>query len=152
MFERFLHTDPPSRGQCAVLESFVRAQLAELTVPVPHETLVGVAGTVTTLAAIEQGLMSYSGELVHGARLEKSQLDALVDRLAHLSTAERSQLPGLAPKRADVIVAGAFIMRELMNWAGAQNLVVSDRGVRWGLAEQELLGQRDALAPHGANH
>jgi exopolyphosphatase/guanosine-5'-triphosphate,3'-diphosphate pyrophosphatase len=100
--------------------------------------LVGVAGTVTTLAAIELGLESYDPERVHGASLACDALCALRERLWSMSLDERKRLPGLHPMRADVIVVGAVIAEEIVRRVGARELTVSDRGVRWGLVERAL--------------
>jgi exopolyphosphatase/guanosine-5'-triphosphate,3'-diphosphate pyrophosphatase len=95
--------------------------------------LVGVAGTVTTLAAVVQGLPVYDAEKVHGSTLSFDEIERLATTLAALTVRERTALPGMEPKRADVILAGAVIVAEAMRATGFDALVVSDRGVRWGL-------------------
>jgi exopolyphosphatase/guanosine-5'-triphosphate,3'-diphosphate pyrophosphatase len=100
--------------------------------------LIGVAGTVTTLAAVAQALPTYDAERVHGSALTRAQVDGLVDRLAALPLSARARLPGMEPKRADVIVAGAVVVSEAMALTGFDTLTVSDRGVRWGLAYEAL--------------
>jgi exopolyphosphatase/guanosine-5'-triphosphate,3'-diphosphate pyrophosphatase len=75
---------------------------------------------------------------VHGSTLSRQRVDELARMLAALPLAERQALRGLEPKRADVIVAGALIVERVMHFAGRDELVVSDRGVRWGLAEELL--------------
>ena len=135
LYERFMAHDPPTGAECAALERAVRNELAALGAPPEADWLVGVAGTVTTLAAVEQELEPYSASRVHGGKLSRKNVDGLVQRFAQLPVAERAKLPGLAPQRADVIVAGALLVREIMSWAESDELVVSDRGVRWGLAE-----------------
>jgi exopolyphosphatase/guanosine-5'-triphosphate,3'-diphosphate pyrophosphatase len=103
--------------------------------------LVGVAGTVTTLASVRMALPAYDATRVHGSTLTREQVDALVERLAALRLEVRSALPGMEPKRADVILAGAVVVSEAMALTGFDRLVVSDRGVRWGLVH-ELLAAR----------
>ncbi|MGE3675894.1 MAG: Ppx/GppA family phosphatase, partial [Polyangiaceae bacterium] len=100
--------------------------------------LVGVAGTLTTLCAVQQRLATYDSSRVHGATLTLEQVSALCEMLASLPMEERRKLPGLEPKRADVIAAGARIARGVMQWAQATELTVSDRGVRWGILEALL--------------
>lgn len=140
LFERFVRTDPPSPAELEAICGVIRSQLAGAA-PLAElargesATLVGVAGTVTTIKALELGLATYDAARVHGAVLTLSAVEALSDQLASLSLAERVKLPGLEPKRADVIVAGALIVRELLRHVGAAELVVSDRGVRFGLLE-----------------
>jgi exopolyphosphatase/guanosine-5'-triphosphate,3'-diphosphate pyrophosphatase len=94
---------------------------------------VAVAGTVTTLAAVGQALPRYDAERVHGSELSLEGIEALLERMAALSVEERRRLPGMEPKRADVIVAGGAILEEAMRATGFRRLTVSDRGVRWGL-------------------
>ncbi len=145
LFERHVHTDPPAEGELVRVEAQIRSALSAaepLTRLARGEptTLVGVAGTVTTLKAVELGMPAYDAARVHGAVLTLSAVEALYARLAGMSLAERVALPGLEPKRADVIVAGALIVRELLRAAGATQAVVSDRGVRFGLLEQLIAG------------
>ncbi len=100
--------------------------------------LVGVAGTVTTLSAVAQALPAYDAERVHGAPMSLDEVKALIARLAALTVRERAALPGMEPKRADVILAGAIVVAEAMRAAGLDRLTVSDRGVRWGLLYDRL--------------
>jgi exopolyphosphatase / guanosine-5'-triphosphate,3'-diphosphate pyrophosphatase len=97
------------------------------------DTLVAVAGTVTTLAAVERALPVYDAGVVHGAELSYAALETLYARLGALTTAERARLPGMEPKRADVIVGGCAVLLAAMRALGFDRLTVSDRGVRWGL-------------------
>ncbi len=137
--ERLLSRDPPSAEELARVSAAVSAALTQARAPGALGWVVGVAGTVTTLAAVAQGLARYEPARVHGSRLEAAQIAALVERLAALTGAERARVPGLEPQRADVIVAGGLIVQEVLRWAAQPHLVVSDRGVRWGLM-QRLLG------------
>ena len=139
MTERFLGTDPPTSSQLAELRGAVRVELAKAP-RIPRGTVwVGIAGTITTLAAIDQELIPYDAGRVHGSRLECERIGQLTDKLAGLPLEQRRRVPGLEPKRADVIVAGACIAHEVLLRSDAASLVVSDRGVRWGVA-QELAG------------
>lgn len=138
--ERHVKSDPPTRAELAAIEADIARELdsaAPLSALVSGEplTLVGVAGALTTLKAIELGLAPYDGARVHGAPLTLNVVEALCIKLAALPLAERKLLPGLEPKRADVIVAGALIVRDLMRRVGAAQTIVSDRGVRFGLLE-----------------
>jgi exopolyphosphatase/guanosine-5'-triphosphate,3'-diphosphate pyrophosphatase len=135
--ERHVKTDPPEPGELERVRADVRKALCGVARH-PTRTLVGVAGTITTLAAIECGLDQYDSSRVHGAVLAKSAVFALENRLAAAALAERRAISGLEPARADVIVAGAIIAEGVLDWAGADALTVSDRGVRWGLARALL--------------
>ncbi len=98
--------------------------------PVP---LVGTAGTVTTLAALDLGLRSYDRQRVQGHRIGRGVIETLLRRLAALPTARRAELPCLEPGRADVIIAGIAICLEILEVAGADELIVSDYGLREGI-------------------
>jgi exopolyphosphatase / guanosine-5'-triphosphate,3'-diphosphate pyrophosphatase len=140
LFERWVKSDPPRPEELGRIEAQIAEELAAagpLSRVASGEpiTLVGVAGTVTTLKALELEIPVYDAARVHGAVLTLSAVESLCAKLASLPLSERVKQPGLEPKRADVIVAGALIVRDLLRRAGARELVVSDRGVRFGLLE-----------------
>jgi len=136
LFERHVTSDPPRNDEMARVDADIASALATAPPPVAGSTLVGVAGTVTTLASIALELDVYDPARVHGARLTLTSVTELSDKLARLSLAERRRLTGLDPRRADVIVVGAAIVRAVMRARSQTELVVSDRGVRYGLAEE----------------
>ncbi len=134
--ERHVTRDPPSAAELERLRAAAREAVRPLGAMEGRAgggTLVGVAGTVTTLAAVVQGLPAYDAEKVHGSALSLEQIERLAATLAALTVRERAALRGMEPKRADVILAGAVIVAEAMRATGFDRLVVSDRGVRWGL-------------------
>ncbi|HEY8316839.1 MAG TPA: exopolyphosphatase, partial [Gaiellaceae bacterium] len=149
--ERFVHTDPPdpreldecARAVHAILEKRVQAQA---------EAAIGVAGTVTTLAALDLGLAQYDRERVHGHRLTTSAARAQLERLAALPLHERRELPALDPKRAPVIVAGAVILVSILDHFGLDAIEVSERDILDGiaLAAAELPEPEERAAPPGA--
>ncbi|PIR20275.1 MAG: phosphatase [Deltaproteobacteria bacterium CG11_big_fil_rev_8_21_14_0_20_47_16] len=97
-------------------------------------TMVGIAGTVTTLAAMTLQLEKYDHEQVHGHVLSMADVERILSDLLPLSTEERKKLPGLEPKRADVIYPGALILEEAMEHFGKNSIVACHHGIRWGLA------------------
>ena len=129
--ERLVAHDPPTADEAAALERTIDDALAHA--PAPRGALVGIAGTVTTLAAMAQRLDTYDAALVHGATLPRAEVDRLVAMLGRAPLADKRRTPGLEPKRADVIFAGAVILQRVMARAAADACVVSDRGIRWGL-------------------
>ena len=133
MTERFLRGDPPTPPELAALRDALRATFSTLPPRSEGQGLVGVAGTVTTLYCVQHAIQPYDSRRVHAGTLSAKELDGLVDRLAALPTAARAQLPGLDPRRADVVVAGALILQAVVQSLGAPTLAVSDRGLRWGL-------------------
>lgn len=136
--ERHVRGDPPSAAELAAVRDGARAALRPLAAMAAPRggRLVGVAGTVTTLSAVAQALPAYDAARVHGAPLSLAEIEALVTRLAALTVAARAALPGMEPKRADVILAGAVVVAEAMRATGFDRLTVSDRGVRWGLVHE----------------
>jgi exopolyphosphatase / guanosine-5'-triphosphate,3'-diphosphate pyrophosphatase len=148
--ERCLLSDPPRPEEIAEVRRTARAELdaalsaiGALVAPEPAAQLVGVAGTVTTLAAYALGVAPYDAARIHGARLTAELVSRSSRELAALTLAQRRALPSIEPKRADVIVAGALVTEEILAWARPftrGDLLVSDRGVRWGLAARLLEG------------
>jgi exopolyphosphatase / guanosine-5'-triphosphate,3'-diphosphate pyrophosphatase len=143
--ERHVRTDPPTESEILAVRQDVRRALDGSGI-VPTRTIVGVAGTVTTLAAYALDVVPYASERVHGAQLSGQRIDAAVQALAAMPLAERRKLGSVQADRADVIVAGGLIVAEVLAWArdvleksaGATDVefVASDRGVRWGLAKR----------------
>jgi exopolyphosphatase/guanosine-5'-triphosphate,3'-diphosphate pyrophosphatase len=134
LFERHVRVDPPSAMEMSVVRAFVLDQLLGVPPPPEGRPLVGMAGTVTTLAAVARGVHPYDPARIHGMRLAAAEIAATGRRLAELPVAERKSVAGLEPKRADVIPVGAVIVEAVVAWARAREVIVSDRGVRWGLA------------------
>ena len=126
--ERHLHSDPPTRDELEAAAADVRELLPRLE----PTGAIGVAGTITTLAALELG--GYDPERVHGFRLEREAVERQLERLASLPLAERRALPGLEPERAPVIVGGAVIVREVLDRYGLDGLEVSERDLLHGAA------------------
>lgn len=135
--ERFPFSAAVDWDRYEELVSEVRGQLeTELSPAMRHgraERLVGTAGTVTTLAALDLRLARYDPRRVQGHRLTRSAIDRLRDRLGALSVAERAALPCLEPGRADLIVPGIAIVAATMESVGAATLIVSDAGFREGI-------------------
>jgi len=138
LFERHVSSDPASDAELARVRDDIRRALDHAP-PFPAQTtLVGVAGTVTTIAAIALELAVYDSAVVHGFHLQASEVTRVARMLEAMPLARRLALAGLEPKRADVIVVGAALVEEILARSGAGAIVVSDRGVRWGLAEAAL--------------
>jgi exopolyphosphatase/guanosine-5'-triphosphate,3'-diphosphate pyrophosphatase len=113
---------------------------------------VGVAGTITTLAALDLGLPEYDRKRVHGHALTLDGARMQLDRLAALPLDERRGVPALEPERAPVIVAGAAILVAILDTYGLREVVVSERGLLHGaaLAAAELPEPEEGAAPPGA--
>lgn len=98
-----------------------------------RRALIAMGGTATSLAAMDQGLVRYRPDLVHGYRLAREALERWVERLASLSPGELTRLPGLQPERAPVILAGTAVLARLVLWVGAVGLRVSEWDLMAGL-------------------
>lgn len=136
--ERFLAGDPETNEEVYRLRMEARKELEDNLDPElyarPHDkTFVAAAGTASTLASMKLRLPSYDPELIHGAELSLEELRDLIDLMRPKRIDERRSLPGLVPERADVILAGAELLQEIMSYLGYSGARVSDRGVRWGL-------------------
>lgn len=140
--ERHLHGDPASPDETRALLADIDRHLGQLDPELRRggAALVGTAGTATTLAAVEQKLRSYDADRVQGFRLSRAVIERQLARYLELTVAEKRHLAGLEPERADVIAAGAAIYARLVVHLGADEMVTSDRGVRWG-ALLELAGR-----------
>jgi exopolyphosphatase/guanosine-5'-triphosphate,3'-diphosphate pyrophosphatase len=138
--ERFLHSDPVAPDEVAQLESVIERGLDRLAARGigrhAELTLVGIAGTFTTIAAMEQKLRRYSHRDVHGSRLTLGAVKQQRERLQRKTIAARRRIAGLEPERADVIFAGALVAEKTMCRYGADALLVSDQGVRYGLLHE----------------
>jgi len=135
--ERYGDAGPVDRARFALMRGEIDgclareipARIIEARLP----ALVGTAGTVTTLAALDLGLPAYDPSRVQGHTLARGAVERLLDRLGALAVAERARLPCLEPGRADVIVPGIAICLAVMDRLGYDSLVVSDRGLREGI-------------------
>lgn len=120
---------------------YTDGEIAELLAPVLEdvravrpEELVAVGGTATTLAAMSRRLTVYDPHLVHGYRLTLGEIEALLLLLRHTPLEERCVLPGLQPERADIIEAGARILRLILIGCGRSDVLVSEADILYGLA------------------
>jgi exopolyphosphatase/guanosine-5'-triphosphate,3'-diphosphate pyrophosphatase len=149
--ERFVHTDPPTPAELEQCAAATRAVLHE-RVTARARAAVGVAGTVTTLAALDLGLKTYDRDRVQGHRLLLAGARTQLERLAALPLAARREVPALEPERAPVIVAGAVILTETLAFFDLDAIEVSEHDILDGiaLAAAELPPPDEGAAPPGA--
>jgi exopolyphosphatase/guanosine-5'-triphosphate,3'-diphosphate pyrophosphatase len=145
--ERHVRSDPPTPTECSILAQAARDAFVSVPQLKGGQVPVGIAGTMTTLAAVSLRLSPYDGERVHGHPMRRDALQRVVEELASMPLVERRKTAGMEPQRADVIVAGGFIALALLEHWNADSVVVSDRGVRWGLAEELASGPTDVERP-----
>ncbi|MFD9816901.1 exopolyphosphatase [Streptomyces sp. NPDC059080] len=134
-------SDPPSPDRIAAIRADAAAALDEAEAAVPLReaaTLVGLAGSVTTVAAIALGLDHYDSTAVHHARVSRARVAEITDRLVTSTHAERAAIPVIHPGRVDVIAAGSLVLLAIMDRTGAEEVVVSEHdildGIAWSLA------------------
>ena len=108
----------------------------------PVDNLVGMGGAITNLTAVSLALDPYDPDRVQGAVLERSEIDRQIERYRTTGTEDRRSIVGLQPKRAEVILAGACVVRTVMDKLGVDRLTVSDRGLRHGVLA-ERFGHHD---------
>ena len=144
--EQFLHSDPVQEEECEKMMAAVERALAQLPRSWLKDssilTLIGIAGTCTTLAAVEKKLTNYFHSEVHGGLLTLDEVQRQIELFQSKPIEERKAIPGLEPKRADVILAGACLIEKIMTLFHSERIIVSDHGVRYGLLH-ECLKQRN---------
>lgn len=148
--ERFLAGDPPTADELARAVEWVRSQFAAYWDALPQrpDRLVAVGGTVTSLVAIVHKLERYDSHFVHLRDLTLDEVRGCIERMASLAVSNIAILPGIQPKRAPVILAGALIIRELMETGGYDRLTVSENSLLAGMAAtiyEALNGERTAI-------
>ncbi|MBB5120119.1 exopolyphosphatase [Streptomyces eurocidicus] len=134
-------SDPPAADRVAAMKADIEAalDLAEETVPLAEaKTLVGLAGSVTTVAAIALGLREYDWSVIHHSRISLERVQEITDELLTSTHEQRAAIPVMHPGRVDVIAAGALVLRAVMERTGAREVVVSEHdildGIAWSVA------------------
>ena len=136
MTERHLHGDPPTAEEIARVEADVAAALDDAAGAVPLDrarSLVGVAGTVTTLVALIHRLPAYDPAVIHGREATLAQIDEVTESLLVMPRAERAALPVMHPGRVDVIGGGALVLRAIMRRTGLP-VIASETDILDGVA------------------
>jgi exopolyphosphatase/guanosine-5'-triphosphate,3'-diphosphate pyrophosphatase len=143
MTERFLPRDVPKPKHLKALREHVAEALAEAPWLADAGAIAGIGGTVRNLAAAAELAADLPSFGVQGFRLRRDALDALVERLAALTAAERAKVPGIKPARGDVILAGALVVQSVMHAGGVEELEVTEAGLREGVFFSTHLADRD---------
>jgi exopolyphosphatase/guanosine-5'-triphosphate,3'-diphosphate pyrophosphatase len=144
--ERHLRADPPTAGQVAAATADIDAAIATAAAavlsgpgPAAPRTLVGLAGSVTTVAAIALGLPGYDPQRIHHARITAGQVHEVAQRLLGQTRAQRAAIGSMHPGRVDVIGAGALILDRILTRLGFAEVVASEHdildGIAWSLAD-----------------
>ena len=135
--ERYLQHDPPLAEELTAAISLTETHLDDLFLAMPQvgeaRTVLGVAGTITTVAAVEIGLATYDRDAIHHFRLSRDAVEDVFRTLATEPLVDRVHNPGLAPERAPVIVGGLCVLVAIMRRLGLDELVVSEQDILDGL-------------------
>ena len=134
--ERFLASNPPAEQEIADLDHYIWDEIMLHCASMPSETpvLAGVGGTVTVLAMSDRKLRAYEPTLLEGWRIPGDRLKVLIDQLVASTDDERRRWPAMGEGRADIVIAGALVVRALTRRFPSEALVCSTQGLRYGLA------------------
>jgi exopolyphosphatase/guanosine-5'-triphosphate,3'-diphosphate pyrophosphatase len=138
--ERFGLDAAVTRAALAEVRRVIAGDLAALD-PSAGRAVVGMGGTVTTLVAVRDGMTLFDPARVHGAVVDRAEVERQLERYRTRDAAGRRAIPGLQAARADVILAGNCIVAAIMDTLRADSLIVSDRGLRHGLLEERFTAQ-----------
>jgi len=131
--ERYSLGGVVSPGQLQAAQDAIATELSQLDTRRSPDVLVGMGGAATNIAAVKHGLAKYDPDIVQGSIIEHGEIERQIALYSSRSLAERRTIVGLQPKRADVILAGACILKTVMEKLRKDSLRVSDRGLRHGL-------------------
>lgn len=132
--ENFFNDDPVKEGSVDAAIAYIDEEFAKAGVVGKPIQVVGMGGTVTSMGAVKHKMVKYNPDIIQGSTLTKEDVQEQVDTYAARTVEQRRELPGLQPKRAGTILAGACILKNILARLDAPQLTISDRGLRHGLA------------------
>ncbi len=136
--EQFGLDDVVGHETLAEAHAAIASDLERLDARDTPETLLAMGGAVTNLAAVKHGLDEYDADVVQGTVLDRAEIDRQIELYRTRSADERREIAGLQPERAEVILAGACIVRTVLDKLGRESLTVSDRGLRYGVRAERF--------------
>ncbi|MDP7423501.1 MAG: Ppx/GppA phosphatase family protein [bacterium] len=131
--ERFLSKESVDRKTLDRMLEYMESVLVDSEADSTPDLLIGISGTVTTMGAVFHAMSDYRPEIIRGTVLTAAEVDRQIDLFRVLPLEKRKEIIGLEPKRADIILAGAAIVRSVLRVMGVESLTISDRGLRHGL-------------------
>ena len=132
--ENFFNDDPVKEGSVEAAIAYIDKEFAAAGVTGKPTQLVGMGGTVTSMGAVKHKMVKYNPDIIQGSTLTREDVKEQVETYAARTVEQRRELPGLQPKRAGTILAGACILTDILERLDAPQLTISDRGLRHGLA------------------
>ncbi len=137
--ENFLHSDPVTKIELENMQNFIKDFFKKHDLESDADILFGIGGTVTTMGAIKHRMIKYDPEKIQGSKLKLEEINHQIEMFTSKTIAARKQIPGLQPKRADVILAGAVIVKNIMEIFKKDSFIVNDRGLRHGILYDRFL-------------
>jgi exopolyphosphatase / guanosine-5'-triphosphate,3'-diphosphate pyrophosphatase len=134
--ERILKNNPPDNAALETAKIFVQNHLNNISPLRSATTLIGVAGTLTTLAALDLHLKTFDKTLINRYVLTREVIERIFQELRHLTLDQIRSYPQIHPSRADILLAGILILLETLDKANFPRITVSDRGLRYGILMQ----------------
>ena len=131
--EKFLVSDPVTDEELKMTTDYVKNFFSEHNLSGNPDVLFGIGGTVTSLGAVKHKMEKYNPQIIQGSKMELEEVERQIALYKNKTIAERRKIVGLQPKRADVILAGAIIVKTIMETFGKHEFIISDRGLRHGL-------------------
>lgn len=138
--EEFFKNDPPTEEEVNKLKEYLRGKITDL-IKIMGDTdyIVGLGGTITTLVALERKIYPYNSKKVHGSKLSKDTIKKWLKKLISIPTVERQKYPQIEDKRAKVLPSGILIFDTTLEIFGKEEIIVSDRGLRYGALIEYIL-------------
>ena len=132
--EKFFQEDPAGEGSVEAAVKEIDEEFEAAGVVGHPVKLVGMGGTVTSMGAVKHKMVTYDPDIIQGSTLTRADIGEQIKAYKERTVEQRRELPGLQPKRAEVILAGACILKNITERLGMDELTISDRGLRHGLA------------------
>lgn len=139
MTERFLPVSRPGRADIRALRRHIGRELDDIDWLADADRMVGIGGTIRTLASMHQRAVRYPLDELHGYRLPRAGIGDLVDTMLALPASERSTIPGLKQDRADITLAGAIVIEAVLKRSGAESIEICSQGLREGIFYERFL-------------
>ena len=147
--ETFLANDPPTDEELGMLYSFLEGTWSTQPVATTKfhsaPTLTGIGGTIVNLAGMKHGLNRFSPRLLHGEVLYITEIEDQIHRLCSVPLEARKRTPGLEVKHADIIIAGAAVLRSVLKYYGASQIRVSTHGLRYGVMYDRFVSHSNGI-------
>jgi exopolyphosphatase / guanosine-5'-triphosphate,3'-diphosphate pyrophosphatase len=136
--EMFIKHDPPLHDELSSLVDHARDLLLKLPFDGYGSTLIGAGGTITNLAGIILGLEAFDKDIIHTSGITLEEISILIDLMKNMPVSERKSIKGMEIGREDIFLQGIMFLREIMVYFGFKNLIVSAKGVRYGVIYERL--------------